>query len=181
MQLSANDIRSAEFSKSLRGYDADEVRAFLAGAADQVEQLERERAAAEERLRGLRDEVERYRSMDQGLRDTLLAVRSSSEETRESAKREAELLLREAELTSEGLLAEGRAKLRKLLDELEALKIQKRTFVTRMRHLLESQREMLEALAAEGEGSLAGAPAVPAAGEGGAAQEESATEEPADD
>lgn len=147
MRLSATDIRNAVFGKRMRGLDPDEVRAFLAGVADQLEQLERERLAAEGRAEALERELERYRTMDKGLRDTLLEVRQSGEESRENARREAELIVREAEFKAERLIAEAEERRRTLQRELVQLQQQKRGWLQRLKQLVEGQREWLDALA----------------------------------
>ncbi len=85
--------------------------------------------------------------MDQGLRDTLLDVRTSSEGALENARREADLILREAELKAEQYLVEGRAKRKALSEELLQLNRQREGFIARFKHLIESQRELLEVLA----------------------------------
>jgi cell division initiation protein len=149
MSLKANDLRKAEFSRKMRGFDVDEVQAFLAVTADRLEQLETDLDTKNRRVQELESELERYRTMDQGLRDTLLEVRSSSEGALENARREAELILREAELKAEKLLDDGHMKQHRLDEELVQLKRQREGFISRFRHLLESQRELLEVLAAE--------------------------------
>jgi cell division initiation protein len=154
VRLSATDIRNTAFARRLRGFDPDEVQAFLAALADQHEQLERERQAAETRAEALERELERYRTMDQGLRDTLLEVRQSGEESRENARREAELIVREAEFKASRLLAEAEERRGRLQRELAALQQQRQSWLLRMRHLIDSQRELLEALSGEDEAPI---------------------------
>lgn len=158
MRLSATDIRNAGFGKRMRGLDPDEVQAFLAGVADQLEQLDRERQTAENRAEALEHELERYRTMDKGLRDTLLEVRQSGEESRENARREAELIVREAEFKAGRLIAAAEERRTALGRELLVLQQQKQSYLLRLRHLIDSQRELLEALAEEEDGAPAAGP-----------------------
>lgn len=147
MRYTPNDIRGATFSRRLRGVDEAELQVFLGSLADQVEQQERELSTAQARLLQLERELERYRSLDQGLRDTLLEVKTTSEGARETARREAELILREAEFRAEQVLAKGREEQRALRSDLETLRERRDSFVRRVRHLLEQQLELLEVLA----------------------------------
>jgi len=146
MRYTPNDIRGATFSKRLRGVDEAELQVFLGSLADQVEQQERELGTAQTRLLQLERELERYRSLDQGLRDTLLEVKTTSEGARESARREAELILREAEFRAEQVMAKGREEQRALRSDLETLRERRDSFVRRIRNLLEQQLELLELL-----------------------------------
>lgn len=146
MRYSSNDIRGATFSRQLRGADLAELRVFLDGVAGQVEELERELAGAQSRSLQLERELERYRSLDQGLRDTLLEVKTTSEGAREAARKEAELILREAEFKAGQLMAAGREEQRSLRADLETLRDRRDSFVRRLRHLLEQQLELVELL-----------------------------------
>ena len=146
MRYTANDIRGATFSRRFRGADEGELQVFLGGVADQVESLEREHAAAQARTVQLERELERYRSLDQGLRDTLLEVKTTSEGARETARKEAELILREAEFRADQLLARGREEQRALRIDLETLRERRDSFARRIRSLLEQQLELLELL-----------------------------------
>lgn len=146
MRYTPNDIRGASFSRRLRGADEAELRVFLDGVAAQVEQLERDLAASQARGLQLERELERYRSLDQGLRDTLLEVKTTSEGAREAARKEAELIIREAEFKAGQLLAEGRDEQRRLRSDLETLRERRDSFARRIRHLLEQQLELVELL-----------------------------------
>jgi cell division initiation protein len=115
--------------------------------ADQVEALERELAAGQARAAQLERELERYRSLDQGLRDTLLEVKTTSEGARETARREAELIVKEAEFRAGQLLTRGREEQRALRQDLEQLRERRDSFARRIRSLLEQQLELLELLA----------------------------------
>ncbi len=146
MKYTSNDIRGATFSRRLRGADESELRAFLDGVAGQLEQLEREFSASQARCAQLERELERYRSLDQGLRDTLLEVKTTSEGAREAARKEAELIVREAEFKAGQLLAGGREEQRRLRSDLETLRERRDSFTRRIRHLLEQQLELVDLL-----------------------------------
>ena len=89
MRLNANDIRNFSFRKVMRGLDPEEVQAFLDTVAEQTGQREGELAESRARIEDLEQQLLNYRSMENGLRDTLIAVQNSSQETREHAQREA--------------------------------------------------------------------------------------------
>jgi len=159
MRYTPNDIRGASFSRRWRGADPAELQVFLGGVADQVETLERELAATQARTLQLERELERYRSLDQGLRDTLLEVKTTSEGARETARKEAELILREAEFRAEQAMAKGREEQRALRADLEVLRERRDSFARRLRHLLEQQLELLELMSHDEPGAAGSASA----------------------
>ena len=63
-----------------------------------------------------------------------------------TSKREAQIVLREAELKAERILDEAREKLDKMKNELTILRSQKESFAKRLKHLLESQIELIRVL-----------------------------------
>ena len=123
MRISALDIRQQQFSKRmLRGFDPQEVEAFLEHVAEDYESVLKENtllkeqiALHEERSRGI---VEHERT----LQETLVTTHRLTEEMKQGAKREAESIVRDAEARVEKVLAEARAEEAQLRDDLTALR-----------------------------------------------------------
>src|SRR6266849_517906 len=107
MRLSPIDIRQQQFTTKLfRGFDRQEVDAFLDDVAEDFEGVLRENAilreqfgSDEERARGL-GEAER------ALKDTLMTTQPVAEEMNGSARRDAQLVPPEASLNAETLMEE---------------------------------------------------------------------------
>ncbi len=148
MRLSPNDIRKTTFTKAMRGLDTEEVQAFLDTVAEQAEERERELESARARIEELESQVRNYKSMEDGLRDTLMAVQNSTQETREQARREAELILKQAEVDAAEIQRRSREELAALRADLVGVEAQRTSFVTRIRALLKGQLDLLEVLAA---------------------------------
>ena len=123
MRVTPHDIRQQQFSvRVFRGFDPQEVDAFLEDVADDYEALLKEAqllkeqlAAGEERQRGV---VEREKS----LQDTLVTTQRLAEEMKAAAKRESELIVREAELRGEKVMEAARGEEAKIRVEIQALK-----------------------------------------------------------
>ena len=123
MRISALDIRQQQFSKRmLRGFDPQEVEAFLEHVAEDYESVLKENtllkeqiALHEERSRGI---VEHERT----LQETLVTTHRLTEEMKQGAKREAESIVRDAETRVEKVLADARAEEAQLRDDLTALR-----------------------------------------------------------
>src|SRR4029453_13527542 len=120
---SPHDIRQQQFTvRTFRGADPREVDAFLEDVADDYETLPKEKqvrkgqvAAHGDRQRGV---VERERS----LQDTLVTTQRLVEEMKMAAKREADLIVREAELRGDKAVEAARSEEAKLRGELQALR-----------------------------------------------------------
>jgi cell division initiation protein len=166
MRISPQDIRQQQFTvKMFRGFDPQEVDAFLEDVADDYEnllkecQLMREQLAAqEERQRGVGE-------LEKALQDTLVttqrlsddvkaAARREADELRTSAKHEADLIVREAELRGEKAIEAARGDEAKIRAEIQGLKRLRRQLAEDIAATLERYRRHLagDAQAAEGDG-----------------------------
>ncbi len=148
MKLTPTDIQRQSFSTRFRGFDPDEVRAFLAAVAEEMAALQRERDAVDQQLRHLELIVGEHRERESILKNTLLTAQKASEDIREAARKEAETIVKQAELQGDRLLELAQIRAheveRGILDlrgHRTALRTDIRAFVTRLTHLLDLQEE----------------------------------------
>jgi len=146
VKLTPLDIRKQEFKRTMRGLDPDEVEAFLSMVADELELLIREKNSLNDELIKLRTQLKDYQQVEHTLRDTLVRAQNTVEESRANSLREAEIIMHEAELQAEQIIKEAKDEVVRLRNEIDILKAQKDSFAKRLRHLLESQVEVLEVL-----------------------------------
>jgi cell division initiation protein len=153
MRITPHDIRQQQFTvRMFRGFDPQEVDAFLEDVADDYEALLKEAqllkeqlAAQEERQRGV---VERERT----LQDTLVTTQRLAEEMKAAAKREGELIVREAELRGDKTLEAAREEEAKIRVEIQALKRTRRQVTEDLAATLERyQRSLAGDAGPEGE------------------------------
>jgi len=146
VKLTPLDIRKQEFKKSMRGFDPEEVEAFLIMVADELEIVLREKNQQSDELIKLRTQLHDYQQVEHTLRETLMKATSTVEESRFNSLREAELRIHEAELQAERIIENAKEELQELRSEINLLRAQKESFSRRLRHLLESQIELLDVL-----------------------------------
>lgn len=146
MKLTPLDIKKQEFKRIMRGLDPDEVGTFLEMVADEFETVLRERNRLEDEILKLRTQLQDYQSVEKTLKQTLVNAQETVLHSRENSKREADMLVREAELQAEKIIEEAKIKLAKLKNELLVVRAQKDSFARRLRHLLESQLELIGVL-----------------------------------
>jgi len=146
VKLTPLDIKKQEFKKTLRGYDPVEVDAFLEMVSDVFEDMIREKKNLSDDLLKLKVQLKDYQSVEKTLQETLVSAQQNISESRENSNREAEMIIREAELKAEKILEETKLKLAEMRNELILVKAQKDSFARRLRHLLESQMDLIEVL-----------------------------------
>ena len=146
MKLTPLDIKKQEFKRIMRGLDPDEVGTFLEMVAEEFETVLRERNRLEDEILKLRTQLQDYQNLEKTLKQTLVNAQETMVHSRENSKREANMLVREAELQAEKVIEEAKIKLAKLKNELLVVRAQKDSFARRLRHLLESQLELIGVL-----------------------------------
>ena len=131
MRISPHDIRQQRFTTKLfRGYDPTEVDAFLDDVAEDFEAMLKEIALLKEQMAAQEDRQRGVVEREKSLQDVLQTTHRLAEEMKAGARREAELVVREAELRGEKLMEEARAEESRIRLEVHDLK-------RRRRHLVE--------------------------------------------
>ena len=152
MPLTPVEIRHLELRRTfLRGYRRTGVDRLLNEIADSFEEVWRERADLADRLDELETEAGKHRELEGLLRSTLVSAERAAHDMKEQARRESDLIVQEAQ-------AEGRRVTREMAAEKQRLEED----IRKIRALLRTALESLEAdsgrLKAEAE-----APAEPSA------------------
>ncbi len=148
MKISPMDIQRQTFGRRLRGFDRDEVRSFLAVISEEVAALQREKDEVERQLRQVEQIVKEHREREAVLKNTLLTAQKAAEDIREAARREAETVVKQAEIQGDRLLelAQGRAHevergILELRAHRTALRTDVRALITRLTSILDLQEE----------------------------------------
>jgi len=146
LKLTPLEIKKQRFKIKVRGCDSTEVETFLEMVADEYESVLNEKNRLREEVTKLKTQLKDYQQVEKTLQETLMNAQETVSQSRENSKREAQIILREAELKSERVLDEARGKLDKMKNELSILRAQKESFAKRLKHLLESQIELIKVL-----------------------------------
>jgi len=148
VKLTPTDVQRQSFGKRFRGFDPDEVRAFLAAVAEEMAALQRAKDETDQQLRHLELIVNEHREREAILKNTLLTAQKVAEDIRDGARREADTVIKQAELQGDRLLdlAQTRAHdvergILELRGHRTALRTDIRALVTRLTHLLDLQEE----------------------------------------
>jgi cell division initiation protein len=144
MRITPLDVRKQEFKKVMRGLDSEEVYAFLNTVADEYEAVLSDNRNLRERLVSLEERLNEFKAIETNLRNTLLTAEKLTHEAKENARREASLMIREAEMEAEKAAETIRAHTSQLRREILELKKNKDGYIGRLKSLLDSHKKMLD-------------------------------------
>jgi cell division initiation protein len=143
MRITPLDIQKHRFRTTFRGYDANEVRAFLLSFAEQYEMVVRENAQLREQVAALREQVREHEDRERVLKDTLLAAQSAADQMRAAARRDAEVIVKEAEVKAEKMMDVARERIAWHEARLVELKTLRRDLVDQVESMLRRQGALL--------------------------------------
>ena len=136
-RLSPLEIQKHRFSRKWKGLDPTEVGAFLDIAAEGMEDLAREKAGLEARIRALEEENTEHRERERILKETLVSAQRASEDIRAAAQAQAELIVKEAEDSSERLTHNALQRSAEIEKAIHELKLQRAGFRLEIQKMLE--------------------------------------------
>lgn len=145
MPLTPLDIYNKEFKHGFRGYQEDEVNEFLDEVVRDYEALLRENAELKEQLAGINERIEQYRKLEETLKNTLVVAQTTADEVRAAARKEAELVVREAEGKAQELWNQSQQRVQDQEEQLQGLKREWDIFRARVRSMLQTQLALLDA------------------------------------
>ncbi|WP_010270088.1 DivIVA domain-containing protein [Paenibacillus senegalensis] len=143
MPLTPLDIHNKEFKRAFRGYDEDEVNEFLDLVIKDYEALIRENKELLDQVQTLQERLDHFTNIEDSLSKTIIVAQEAADEVKINSKKEAELIIREAQKNADRIINESLVKSGKVALEIEELKKQAAVYRTRFRTLLEAQLELL--------------------------------------
>ena len=174
MKITPLEIRQKTFEKKIRGYDKDEVNAFLLSLSQEWERMIDANKELKYRLEVSEKEVKKLREVESSLFKTLKTAEDTGANMIEQANKTAELHLRETQMNADSILNEAKSKSRKMLEEAgtksgkalevmeeklkelfqsyKSLENQRDHLASEIKHLAEDSIEKIGRLVAQGKG-----------------------------
>jgi cell division initiation protein len=146
LKITPLEIKKQRFAVKMRGYDQAEVESFLEMVSDEYESVLNDKNRLQEEATKLKVQLRDYQQVEKTLQETLMNAQENVSQARENSKRESQIILREAELKAEKIMDDAKEKLDRMRNDLSILRAQKESFAKRLRHLLESQIELIRVL-----------------------------------
>ena len=121
MKITPLEIRQKAFEKVLRGYDKDEVNAFLQTLSQEWERSLDESKEIRIKLEATEREVSKLREVESSLFKTLKTAEDTGANVIGQANKTAELILRENQMKADSLLNEAKIKAKDTIEEAEMI------------------------------------------------------------
>ena len=121
--LTPLEIQKQVFARKLKGFDPAEVRAYLQMVAEEIEILIRDVDRLSRENGMLREDLDDHNQRERILKDTLLSAQKVSEDVKANARKEAELIVKDAELLSERLVSQAMTRVHDLERTIQDLKV----------------------------------------------------------
>ncbi len=144
VRLTPLDIQQKRFSRAVRGYDREEVEAFLSLAASAFEDLVKELHGLREDLARRDEEIAAHRDLERTLQETLVTAQRASEEIRESARKEGEIAIGEAELQADRIVQGAHQRFLRIVDDIQEMKRLRVQFEASVRALVDGHAKLLD-------------------------------------
>ena len=148
--------RMEKFSRTLRGYDPEEVNQFFDKVINQVEVIVAESKKKDQKIAeltkyevenaNLKSRLEQYEKMEATLNRALVMAQKTSEQIKLSAHDESEALLDDAKRNANRFVNEALLKAEKAEQQANALKRNINIFKRRVRDIVEAQLEVVNEL-----------------------------------
>lgn len=142
-----------KFNRTLRGYDPEEVNAFLDQVIGQVENMIAEMKAKNERIKeleslalenkALKDKLEQYERTEGTLNRAIIMAQKTSDQIKVSAHKESEIIIEEAKKNASRIVNEALLRAEKTEFEANMLRRNITVFKRRMKDMIESQLEIV--------------------------------------
>ena len=94
--ITSIEIRNQRFNKSFRGYSQDEVKNYLNQIAQDYEILYSENSRLKDELQKVEYELQKYRKLEETMKNSLILAQQTAEELKAGARKEAQLILAES-------------------------------------------------------------------------------------
>lgn len=147
-RLTPIDVRAQEFGRAAFGYERAAVDDFRQRVAQELERLLKERQSLDERVHGLREQLKAYREREKALNDALVAAQQARADTERLAREDAELILREARVEGERIVAAAREDEQRVRHDTDEARRYFSAYLTAYRQLLERSLAQVDALEA---------------------------------
>ena len=142
-----------KFNRTLRGYDPEEVNAFVDQVIGQVEKMVSELKIKEAKIKDLKvleeenirlkEKIVQYERMEGTLNKAILMAQKTSDQIKTSAHKESEIVLEDAKRNASRIVNEALLRAEKTEMEANMLKRNINIFKRRLRSIIEQQLEMV--------------------------------------
>ncbi|MEO5361584.1 MAG: DivIVA domain-containing protein [Nitrospirota bacterium] len=144
MRITPLDIQQKQFPVKFRGFDVEEVYAFLEILREEMEELLRENTSLKEQIHIIEGQLKEHKNMETTLRETLITAQQMIEAYKTNARKEAELITRESELRADEIIKKAQERVVKIHEDIVDLRGIRRHFKEEIKRLIEKLLREIE-------------------------------------
>ncbi|MBO8153405.1 DivIVA domain-containing protein [Thermovirga sp.] len=140
------DIENISFSRSLRGYNPEEVEDFIEKVIVTVQDYSEKIKILETTVARMEDQLKEYNELKKSLQDALVLAQKSAEERVNNAESKAEVIIAEAEAEAHKIVMDAKEKAEAYRRDIERLKQVRYQFIAEFKGLISKYGSLLNSL-----------------------------------
>ncbi|PIQ09353.1 MAG: cell division protein DivIVA [Ignavibacteriales bacterium CG18_big_fil_WC_8_21_14_2_50_31_20] len=144
MKFTPFSIKAQEFNKSMRGFDKDEVRGYLSNLANEFEKLQTENNYLNDKIKNSSEEITEFKKLEKTLQATLVSAQESSSKAVESAKKQNQLIIKEAEIRANQIIEKANKEAEVIRYSVLQLREERNLLIAKLKAIVETQANILD-------------------------------------
>ena len=144
MNLSSSDIKKSDFKKVLRGYDPNEIEAFLETVSSHYEKLVIENKNLSDKIKSLQTDLDIYKENEMNLQKAIVKSQELGEEALQNARKKAEMIIKEGELNARKFKQDVEEEIINKKQELDEIKLKNDKLIGDVKNFLNDKLNELE-------------------------------------
>jgi cell division initiation protein len=145
MAITPLEIQKMRFSPKMRGYDPTEVEGFLSLLAEELAARIAQSEKLDRENRYYRQRLEETEHREHQLQQTLLRAQKVSDDITANARREAELMVKEAEIAADKIVQQAIEQSTRFESKITDLRTSRRELQLKFKNTLDLFQRILEA------------------------------------
>jgi len=143
MNITPIDIQQKQFHVTFRGFEQKEVETFLDQVREEMEALMREVTELREFRQVYDDRMSEVRQKEDTVKNTMVMTQKLMEDQKDNARREAALVIKDAEIRSQQIVNSAHEQKVKLDAEIQNLKRMRHHFLEDVKKVVQMHLEMV--------------------------------------
>lgn len=143
MRFTPFSIKAQEFNKAVRGYDKEEVRVYLESLSNEFEKLQKENDELSGKIENSSEQIGEFQKLEKTLQATLVTAQESSNKAVESARKQNQLIIKEAEIKANQLIERANKESELIRDSVFQLREEKNLLIAKLKAMIETQANIL--------------------------------------
>ena len=135
-----------KFSVSLKGYNINEVNAFVNDVTKEYETMLNKLKNRDEQIKSIKEELIKYQNMENTLNKALLVAEDASNQIKKVASEESKRVIEEARRNASRIVNEALIKAEKLETDGENLRKRIIVFKRRFKSVIETELETIDSI-----------------------------------